>query len=127
MGTDLLQAAVANVLDSLAETIRERWGEGLKVLFEPAKWASDDNFVKLKDLFIGSFDPRHIILCRRLAVDLGYAGFVADICTLNGRLSDLLQDFAVCPCAKEVFWDWLARYVKKGTKRVCLTALDTLL
>lgn len=75
----------------------------MQVLLEPAKWASDDNFVKLKDLVIGSPNPSRIILRRRLAVDLGYAGFVADICTLDGWLGDLLQDFVVCSCAKEVF------------------------
>lgn len=106
--------------------LRERRVEGLQVLLQPAKRASDDNLVKLKDSFIGSPDPGHVILCRRLAVDLGDAGLVVDIRALDGRLSNLLQDFVVCPCAKEVFWDQLAKYAKKGARRACPTALDAL-
>ena len=102
----------------------------MQVLLQPAKRTSHDKLVKLKDLLIGSPDPSHVILCRRLAVYLGDAGLIADIRALDGRLSHLLQYFVVCPCAKEVFWDQLANYVKKvggqKRKRVSLTALDAL-
>lgn len=72
------------------------------VLLEPPKRAGDDYFVKLENLPVGDLDPGHAVLSCGLAVDFGDAGLIANVGAVDGWLGHLLQDFAVCPCAKEI-------------------------
>ncbi len=78
-------------------------------------------------MVVCGFESDHVVLGCRLAVDLGHAGLIADVGTVNGWLRDLLEDLVVCPSAKEIFCGMLVMKIQGCICEVPLTALDALL
>lgn len=100
---DLFQASVANILDTLTHTIRQRREERLEILLQPAKRASDDHVIKFKHLTICGLDTGRPSLRGGFAVNLRNASPIVYVCTIDGWLGDLLQNLVICACAKEIF------------------------